>query len=129
MASRTQPNNNERLAVVGVVAMLAHSSAKHARFWIRIEPLQLPVEARIACNSSLLKAEVFIPTRATAILIAHEPHRLPADFTFGASLLPSFPAALTRAIKSLIAWEVHPFFSAVAASVFIHASTVSHALV
>ena len=103
MASRTDPNNNERLFVVGMVSMLPHSSAKDARLGIRIEALQLPVEARVASNSSLLKAEVFVATRATAIEIAHESHRFPADFTAGAILSLAGPIALTRAMNSLVA--------------------------
>jgi hypothetical protein len=127
MASRTDPNNNERLLVVGVMSMLAHSSAKDARLGIRIEALQLRVEARIACNSSLLKAEFFVATRATAIEIAHESHRLPADFASGAILSLTGPIALTRAMNSLVAWEVHPRFSAMLASVFFHACIVLQA--
>jgi hypothetical protein len=39
MAWHTEPNNNERLVVVGMVSMLAQRSAKDARTGMRIELL------------------------------------------------------------------------------------------
>src|SRR5688572_6263296 len=78
VARGAEPDDFEWLAIVWVVSMLSHCPA-FAGLGVGVEPLQLPVEARITCDASLLEAEVFVAARPSAIGVPHKSDGLSAE--------------------------------------------------